>query len=105
MYAYLQAINKTIYCLKAVCLYIALEDIIDLLNFYNSFDGNFNDASDKESSTLSILGIPLFVNPYLSQNPFIAQHIDQDTDLDTDSITNFNAMQSSVPLKSDTYNS
>lgn len=60
------------YCLKIVCLYVALEDIIDLLNFYDSFDKNFNNTSDKKSSILTTPGIHLLVNPYLLSNSFVA---------------------------------
>lgn len=93
------------YCLKAVCLYVALEDTMDPLNFCDSFGGSLDDASDEEPSTLTTPGVPLPVNPYLPRNPFAAQHIDQDTGLDTDSIADFNAMQSSVSPESDTDNS
>lgn len=87
-----------IYYLKAVCLYVALEDIMNPLNFCNSFDRNFNDASNKKPSILTTLGVLLPVNPYLSWNPFVALHTDQNTDLDTDSIANFNAMQLNISL-------
>lgn len=81
-----------IYYLKAVCLYVALEDTINLLNFYNSFDRNFNNVFDKKLSTLTTLGIFLPVNPYLFWNLFFAQHTDKNIDLDTDSIADFNVM-------------
>ena len=100
MHAYLQGINKTIYCLKTVCLYIALKDTIDPLNFGDSFGGSLDDASNEEPSTLTIPGVLLPVNSYLFRNPFAAQNIDQNTGLNTDSIADFNTMQSNVPLES-----
>lgn len=63
------------YSLKAVCLYVALENTIDPINFCDSFDGSLDDVSDKKPSILTIPGVPLPVNPYLPQNLFAAQHI------------------------------
>lgn len=85
-------------------MYIAQEDTMDPLNFGDSFGGSLDDASDEEPSALTTPGVPLPVNPHLSRNPFTAQHTDRDTDLDTDSIADFNAMRSSVPPESDTDN-
>ena len=86
-------------------MYVALEDTIDPLNFRNSFGESFNDTFDKKPSTFTTPSVPLPVNTYLPQNPFAAQHIDQDIGLDTDNIMNFNTMQSRVPPESNTNNS
>lgn len=43
---------------------------MNLLNFGDSFGGSLGDASDKEPSTLTTLGVPLSVNPHLPQNLF-----------------------------------
>lgn len=49
---------------------------MNLLNFGDSFDGNFNDTFDKKPSALTTLGVSLFVNLYLSQNLFATQYTD-----------------------------
>ena len=98
---HLQDINKTIYYRKAVCVYIALEDTIDLLNFGDSFDGSLDNASDKKPFTLTTPDVHLLENPYLPWNLFATQHIDQNIDLNTDSIADFNAIQSSIFPESD----
>lgn len=85
-------------------MYVALEDTIDPLNFCDSFGRSLNDTSDEEPSTLTTSDVSLPVNPYLPQNLFATQYIDQDTGLDTDSIADFNAMRSSVLSESDTNN-
>lgn len=85
-------------------MYVALKDIIDPLNFCNSFGKSLNNIFDKEPSTLTIPGVSLSVNSYLPQNLFAAQHIDQNTNLNTDNIVDFNIMQSSVLFESNTDN-
>lgn len=66
MHVYLQGINKKIYYLQALFMYIVLENIINLLNFNNSFDKNFDDAFNEKSFILIISSVPLSINPYLS---------------------------------------
>ena len=90
--------------MQVVCLYIALKNTIDLLNFGDSFDESLGDVSDKKTSTLTTLSIPLSVNPNLPWNLFVAKDMIQDTGLDIDSIANFKIMQSSIPLELDTNN-
>lgn len=63
------------YYLQVICLYIALEDIIDLLNFSDIFDKNLNNTFNKKLFILTIYDILLPVNPYLPWNSFTAQHI------------------------------
>lgn len=74
LHIYLQGINRTMYCLRAICLYVTLKNIINLLNFYNSFNRSFNDVFDKELSILTTSNIPLPMNLYLSQNLFTTQY-------------------------------
>lgn len=71
---------------------------MDLLTFGGSFGGSLGDDPDEELSSPNSPDVPLPVNLNLHRNPLGAQP----TDLDTESIADFNAMRSSVPPESDT---
>lgn len=65
--------------------------------FEDSFDKSLGDASDVKFSS-NVTDIPLLINPDLSANLFAQKP----ADLNTHSVTKFNAMRLSVPLVSDT---
>lgn len=80
------------YCFQIVCLYMSLENTMDLLNFCDCFSKSLDDGYNEKSFALTTSSISLPVNCYFPPNLFVSQYINWNIDLDTDSIKNFNAI-------------